>query len=507
MILPDDTPESPTKSRAGPLSPTVDEEFVPPPPAYPGHGPSQQASAASQQLDATARTSTPVTTPLLEQPRHDVERVEHAPTRFFKALGLALLIWITVGSFARTLYSSVHINHPVVVPGGRKGAPSSPGRGDGGSRDDYPGGIIVPTPEDGTVERCVRGSSLYQVRGSKGASFRLPLSADVLYIFGRGVLSQGSITISSTEDRSIPQDQVQVDIVVVYHSVRSLDLVNFCLLERSPGQKGLGILTPSYKTLQNDLHFVIDVRFPASRHGDVLRVKAFETELTNFKHIVKSLEGKVRFDSISLTSRHTSIHSDYLSANEAALVTRDARITGTYHATRSLHLETSNANVEADVTLYHDDSKQSYTNLTMLNWNAAIDTRLTLRSTSSLSTGGLFDAVAHTSNSHMTVIVPSQPPESTLLLSAKTSNSAASVQLPPAFEGAWLAETTAGYVELGCDVTAHDPSGQERTRRCAFPSVAPNRVEGWTSWGERGERHGLGDVTVKSTNAAVKLMV
>ncbi len=101
MILPDDTPESPTKSRAGPPSEAVDEDFIAPPPAYPGNG-----NGSSRHYDVESQAG-PSSEPLL-QPQHHVEQVEPAPQRFFKALGIAVLIWLVVGSFARSAISISH---------------------------------------------------------------------------------------------------------------------------------------------------------------------------------------------------------------------------------------------------------------------------------------------------------------------------------------------------------------------------------------------------------------
>lgn len=80
------------------------------------------------------------------------------------------------------------------------------------------------------------------MRGSRTGptvSFRLPLSADVLYLFSRGSLSYGFVTFTTASGLS---DEVQVDISATYKSVELLDRVNLCLFERVPGQTGVGIL-------------------------------------------------------------------------------------------------------------------------------------------------------------------------------------------------------------------------------------------------------------------------
>ncbi|KAI0827699.1 hypothetical protein BC628DRAFT_1338239 [Trametes gibbosa] len=502
MILPDDTPQSPAKSRAGPPLDDPDEEYTAPPPAYyPGD------SSSSRPAVLEARTSSS-SAPLL-RPQHHIEQVEHAPKRFLRAFAIALLIWFAVASFARSAYSISHSRSdtfPPHIPGGNKGGDHG---GHNRDKDPYPpgDGVTLPNPAEGTVKHCVRASAPFQLRGSHigpTVTFQLPLSADVLYIFSRGSLSYGSVTFTTASGSG---DEVQVDISSTYESVELLNKVNLCLFERVPGQKGVGILTPEDVANVKDVVFTINVKFPRGRHGDALRVKAFETQLPLISHHLRDLEGNVHFGSIMLSSRHMSMHSDYLSADVAIVETRNARVSGTYHASRSLILRTTNADIVSDVTLYHDDSAGPYTNFTLLTTNSAITNHLTLRSTSPLSTGGFYDVTADTSNSKLSITASSQPIGSTLLLSARTSNAPASVRLPPAYEGTSVVETTlGGLAKIECDAGAKDPAGHGRTRVCATPRKTPLRVEGYTAWGLDGSRHGMGDVSVVSSNAPAMLM-
>ncbi|OJT13802.1 hypothetical protein TRAPUB_9649 [Trametes pubescens] len=461
MILPDDTPESPTKSRAGPPSEAVDEDFIAPPPAYPGNG-----NGLSRHYDVESQAG-PSSEPLL-QPQHHVEQVEPAPQRFFKALGIAVLIWLV----------------------GKKGAIPR----------------VLPVPQDGTVELCVPASSLTE-GGHIGqtASFQLPLSADLLYIFGRGALSRGSITFTATTSHSIPRNKAQVNITPIYESSALLSMVNFCHFERVPGEIGVGILTPKHVSVEGVLEFAIDVQFPVIPGGGLLQVKAFETDLPMFSHHVKRLEKKVRFESISLFSRNMPIQSDYLSADEANIVTSNAKLSGTYHASRGLFLKTSNADISTEVTLYHDNSAPAYTNLTFLNSNGAIDSQVNLRSTSMAATGGSYDVLAHTANAHLDLRMPIQAVGSTLALDARTSNAPATVHLSPAYEGTCLAETTLAAAEVECNPNSRDPAGLGRTRVCALPRQSAQRVEGWASWDMLGKHHGLGEVSVVTSNTPARL--
>ena len=136
MILPDDSPASPAKTRAeGPPSEVPEEDHIPPPPAYPGRSepvPSPSYGTASpppgghsavayqpynvyQNVDIEAQTqAVNARTPLVPspvqpppQPTLLIRRGERAPKRFFKAFFIAVLIYFFVGWFIRTTIVSV----------------------------------------------------------------------------------------------------------------------------------------------------------------------------------------------------------------------------------------------------------------------------------------------------------------------------------------------------------------------------------------------------------------
>ena len=114
----------------------------------------------------------------------------------------------------------------------------------------------MPSRKDGTVKRCfpewtLSFASTYRTAEHFGAfSLHLPLSADALYIFGRGSLSHGSIAFVPSEDPSIPEGQVRVNIVPRFQSSTALALTNICLLERAKGQQGIAILVRAIHPLR-----------------------------------------------------------------------------------------------------------------------------------------------------------------------------------------------------------------------------------------------------------------
>ncbi|KAL7277592.1 hypothetical protein ACG7TL_008519 [Trametes sanguinea] len=454
MILPDDTPESPAKTRAGlpGSSESVDEDFVAPPPAYPGPASSSQPSDLEAQMGTHQVPNS--------YPERHGERRERAPKRFLRALGIAVLIWVAIGLFARNAFTSGHWRISP-FPGGRMGD----------DHDRHRHGTPQPHPIDGKVERCVRASSLLQYRNSRAesvVSFELPISADALYIFGRGALSRGSINFMPVEGdpptSGVVDEKVKVDITTTYEARFALDAVNFCLLERLPGQHGIGILTPSEEDHDLDLlDFKID-------------------------HTMRDLKGVVEFESISLASRNMPLLIEYLAAEEATLATSNAMITGTYNVSRTLFLKTSNQNIDADVTLvnpqYYKDSNKGFTNLTILNANGAIDTRLSLFLESRLTqVGGDYDVVVHTDNARISLPISYMPPFSKLLLDAKTSNAPASVELPLIYAGDVEARTTNSPADVECDPDAQDPLMRGNQHLCKLTQKRPEWVKGFMGWG------------------------
>jgi hypothetical protein len=69
-------------------------------------------------------------------------------------------------------------------------------------------------------------------------NFDLPVSSDALYLFARGSLAAGTVTIVDSKNAS---DTVQVDVIVNYYNQNALDRTNVCSLQRKSRQNGVGI--------------------------------------------------------------------------------------------------------------------------------------------------------------------------------------------------------------------------------------------------------------------------
>ncbi|TFK83682.1 hypothetical protein K466DRAFT_665654 [Polyporus arcularius HHB13444] len=512
MILPDDTPpESPTKSdsRAGPPSEAPEDEHALPPPAYPGPPQNGQISSyQSHSVDIEAQASSSRTPLLQSPPAHHVEQVESAPTRFMKAFGVALLIYILVGSFTRTAIAGhywrgrdTHRWNDVEEPDiddGRGGAPGSQ--------------IPFPQPSDGKVEKCVTaaGATTLSSESVYMTSLLLPLTAKTLYIFGRGELAHGDITFTPSYDRTIPEDSIRVNIIPRYHSEIALMATNICLLERAKGEKGIAILTPSSWIPSNDLSFSIEIRIPVTRGP--LRVNAFETHLPLFRHTFSAqLHGQVSFGSLYVRSTNQQIHAGYLEADNTTIQTTNSLISGVYRASHTLFLQTSNQPIKADITILNDDDTRNPTNITMITANSAIDAAITLlRSTSSraVSKGGAFAVSAQTQNGALDLRFHTQPVDSRLDVTAQTSNAPAQVHLHPAYEGAFTIGTSHGPTDLTVYEKISDPSGRGRKRLWAVTERTAAAFNGRVWWSHRSGSdgdEGRGSVSVHTSNAAVQV--
>ncbi|KAM5544972.1 hypothetical protein V8D89_001083 [Ganoderma adspersum] len=470
MIPPDNSPQSLlTKSRPGPLSAVSekphDDHLLPPPP-YPGH--------ASYQF---------------------VDESERAPKRFLKAFGVAILVYVVLASFTRTAVSGIHWGS------GRRHSQ-----------------IPAPRSSDGKTISCSSAHDGHFVVAPAVpvTTFLVPLSSDLLYIWGRGALSHGTINFLPSTDRSIPEGSVRVDITPHDYSPEALKSVTLCLLEPAANQSSIAILSPKMWSPADDIKFTVVVFFPVpSQKSAPLRVNAVETNLPLFTHVFSKLEGNVAFGSLKVYSANKPVHGDYVEAERATVVTSNARIDGKFRVSRSLDLQTSNQHIDAEVVLDHDPltHRGASTNLSLHTSNALIHSKISLRTTSPFRIGGSFSVSASTRNGALDLSFPEQPVDSTLTLSARTSNSPATVRLHPAFEGQFELATANGHLAFAPNEGAEDPARRGRTRSWALTERTMKVRQGFVTWGSPGDPDPgrdlslRGRVSVETLNDGVKLQV
>lgn len=107
----------------------------------------------------------------------------------------------------------------------------------------WPDGNTVghPLPSDGAIHECIGGGDwTHEGPTSARTSFKLPVDSDALYVFARGSLASGRITIVDSQPIDA-SDDVVFSVRVKYYSSWALDRANVCQLARKEGENGVGI--------------------------------------------------------------------------------------------------------------------------------------------------------------------------------------------------------------------------------------------------------------------------
>jgi hypothetical protein len=105
-----------------------------------------------------------------------------------------------------------------------------------------------PIPPEYNTTSCVNGADWGSHDGmdgrsmdypfAAGASFELPLAADLLFVLSRGAQSGGRVQVITSPFAS---DYVTVDVTMRYRSRDALRLAGACLLTKREGEYGVGI--------------------------------------------------------------------------------------------------------------------------------------------------------------------------------------------------------------------------------------------------------------------------
>ena len=160
--------------------------------------------------------------------------------------------------------------------------------------------------------------------------------------------------------------------------------------------------------------------------------------------------------------------SQYLAAASVTVVTTNAHITGTFNVTDSLHLVTANGRIDVAATLYHNGARHASTNATMITTNGGISARTSLLSSAPARTGSSFALTLAPPEGALDVVVPVQPPDSTLVLTGATTHAPVDARLPAAFKGAFVLNAPGGGTSMRAsvvvDTATRDPEGLRRIR-------------------------------------------
>ncbi|KAG6920045.1 hypothetical protein DXG01_010113 [Tephrocybe rancida] len=425
------------------------------------------------------------------QPQVFLQRITYRRSparRFWGAFATAILVWVLVTMLVRSWYdilrrhwrfgegefsipSDVSLSHCVVNDHGWSHIP-------------YPSQVPVQEPAGG------------QFPYSSSTAFELPLSYETLFLLARGAQTRGTVNVITSDDVS---DTVKVHLTVKYVSKHDRDReIKVCLLQREPNTIGVGYFTRN--SWYRRLHSVYEatVVIPASRIPESLQqIKTFKTDMSNTNHRLGDLQGLVSFSHLSLKGSNSPIYAKSIHADTAVFRTSNGAITGFFNASRSLTLHTSNAPIQADVTVANEDEYVS--DLTLRTSNGKIDSRVSLTATEGDQYSSRYLVAATTSNALLAVNFPSSPLASILRVTASTSNGPAHFSLPPAYEGEISMSTSNSAPSIKRrDVV--DPSGKGRVRRVRTTSLTHNTLQGSVSWSNE---EGPGKVNLRSSNSPI----
>ncbi|TFY78474.1 hypothetical protein EWM64_g5533 [Hericium alpestre] len=435
----------------------------PPPPAYPGY----------QAVDQPPQPPPSLVT------IHVNHRPEPARKRFCKALLAAVLIWMLAGIFIRSFAELVMHRH-------RHSSwddwhVEQDGREDGG----WPGNIPIPIEGDEIVVDCVHGDQWtpiglepghsYPPNYSAKTEFDLPIHSDLLFLLSRGSLASGSVSI--VQDLSLTdKDTVKASLVVHFHSRTALSRSKVCRLQRGNNENGVGVFTARWNDpRQSDrLRFEVILRLPA--RSEPFYIAALETSLPLFSHSFDRLNEAFEFGHLSLKGTNAPITIASVLVGKADITTTNSGIRGVFNSSGTLDLKTTNGYIHVDVSLYNS----KYADPSVLNMrttNGPISSHVDLISNASSGTEGTFHVTGKTTNAPIEVVYGAQPVDSFLNFDAHTTNSPATVQLRPEYEGSFVLSTTNLAANVHANTTAEDPGGARRTQRVEWHSNKPMLVE------------------------------
>ncbi|KAF7362383.1 Ankyrin repeat family protein [Mycena venus] len=297
---------------------------------------------------------------------------------------------------------------------------------------------VVP---DSHLGRCIRNVTWINTTRltseddflfSSDASLEFQDSSALLFLLSQGALSGGHLEVLPSSE-SVPRALITAR----YHSLHVRDRANVCSMERKNANgAGIGIFTPAAfdgQTPEDRLDFTITLFLPTGS-GSSLPVYNLETHLPSFSHAIDSLRDILEFDQLVLRSQNKPIIAKTLFARNATIHTSNGFISGSFEASSSLSLVTSNAPIDATVKL-HNQNVFTTTQLLLQTRNAQLQSDVSLTTSAASGQGGKFAVKAETSDGPLIMTFPTSPTHSILNFDAQTSNSPANVWLNHAFEG------------------------------------------------------------------------
>ncbi|KAJ7348396.1 hypothetical protein DFH08DRAFT_959800 [Mycena albidolilacea] len=391
-----------------------------------------------------------------------------------------------------------------------------------------------PLPSGVSIDHCAEWSEHSELNAidefpySAEARFELPVSTDTLFLISRHLARRDRNTLFSTGHVHFLQsehasDSVKVDVTAHYRREKHLEAAKACLLERDGAKSGVGFLTEwdhegGRRHNHEKLRFQVTVTFPRTSDKSSLSINNLSTDLLIFSQTFGDLSN-IAFKSLllkgavggilaeSLFTKTASIGTSVGPIKIQSLLTESANVTnsvgpieGTFSASKSLTLSTSNGALNVDVNLSNDAEGEA-TQLKLFNNIASIRGNITLTSAKD-GAATKFDIHARTSTSPLALDVLDAPLGANITLRGSSSFGPVDVSLPTTFEGVFDAATSLSKVSVTFDEEAEDPAGEGRNRRGEYERVG-GTTRGTIGWSEEGKTRGL--VSVRTSVAPVTL--
>ncbi|KAK7052809.1 hypothetical protein VNI00_004128 [Paramarasmius palmivorus] len=270
---------------------------------------------------------------------------------------------------------------------------------------------------------------------SSDTSLQLPVDSKLLFVVARTPRSSGRLQILRS---AIPDEMARVYVTARYENGKSIDDLSACLMERHPGEIGVGIFTPQRSN--NDASFDIDINLllPPPLFPDF--AYNLHTDLTEFSQDVGP---DMRFESLHLRSRGMPIVGRKIQVREATIETSSAPIFGSdITASRLLSLKTTGHPIHANVTLRSISSFLSVLEIESTNSSVDANVHLDHMTPPRLPTQPRYEVRVNASNTELTMTFPSAPGDAILDIDAVTSKKPTLITLPPSFEGSFSLITT-----------------------------------------------------------------
>ncbi|KAJ7750100.1 hypothetical protein DFH07DRAFT_550660 [Mycena maculata] len=480
MIITDDTPQSPTSpdkaSASTPLLSGASGSGAPPPAYVP-------------------RETGPTPIGTVYQPVYG-QRRESAARRFCLAFLIAFGIWILASALLGSIVDRTAFEH--------------------GTYPTYPG---VSTETCVSTWRTGVGGTQGSFPYSAGITLDVPLPDETLLFLSQGSLSAGNLRITTSSEIS---GIARVHITVHYYRENVRDSAKICSIDRKSGERGVGIFTPMWSSPSATDRLYFDVVLTLPR-GNPLYINRLATDVNNFSHDLDALKDIVNFGEISLkgtngqiftgslgaavatlTTTNAPVKADYLATQSTTVRTSNDAISGNYYAVDLVDLRTSNGPVNVFVDLDSSDSKATK-KVTMRTSNDVLASTINLGTPS--GSGGKFHVDAETSNGLLATTIASSPLDAVLYVQAKTSNSPASLTLPPTYEGDFdvRSSNSAPPALKRLNPLEKDPASKGRTRAVGTNVMTKRTMSGTVYW-TKANRH-RGTVKLETSNAPVTLYV